>query len=141
MRVVVDANVLVSALINPAGAPASLLRRARSREFELVTSATILVELRRALDYPRVRRYLRGTERDVEEWVIAVEGAALVVLEAAGSASVASDPDDTKYLAVAAEAGASFVVTGDRHLLEVREWQGVRIVRPRQFLDHLDSSR
>jgi len=50
-------------------------------------------------------------------------------------AGVSEDPDDDKYLAAAIVGRASFVVTGDPHLLTVREYGGVRIITPRSFLD------
>jgi uncharacterized protein len=50
---------------------------------------------------------------------------------------VSEDPDDNKYVAAAIEGSATFVVSGDPHLLDVNEYQGVRMITPRAFLDFL----
>ena len=55
------------------------------------------------------------------------------------AAAVSQDPDNEKYLAAAVQGRATFVVTGDPHLLAVSQYEGVRIVSPRAFLDLLGS--
>jgi uncharacterized protein len=52
---------------------------------------------------------------------------------------VCLDPDDDKYLAAAVEGRAAFIITGDRQLLALREYEGVRIVGPNTFLEALDA--
>jgi predicted nucleic acid-binding protein len=62
-----------------------------------------------------------------------------LVAGAAQVSGVSKDPDDDKYLAAAVEGRAAFLVTGDPHLLAIRQYAGVRIVSPRAFLDFLGS--
>jgi hypothetical protein len=52
---------------------------------------------------------------------------------------VCDDPDDDKYLAAALEGRAAYVVTGDQRFLDLKEHEGVRIVKPRAFLEMLGS--
>jgi len=52
-------------------------------------------------------------------------------------AGVSSDPDDDKYIAAAIEGLAQFIVTGDLDLLAVAEYEGIRIISPRIFLERL----
>ena len=59
MRVVLDSNVLLSALISPHGAPHRIHEAWRGRRFELVTCPTQLDEIRRASSYPRLRAILQ----------------------------------------------------------------------------------
>ena len=139
LRAVLDANVVVSALIRPEG-PAGIIvdRVARGTSVRAVVSPAILDEYRRSLAYPKVRRYLRLPAAEVGVWVDAL---ALIADSVPGERSVnavAADPDDDKYLAAALEGRASFVVSGDRHLLDVETYEGVRIVAPREFLTVLD---
>ena len=47
---------------------------------------------------------------------------------------IADDPDDDHYLSCAIEGEADYIVSGDRHLLEIQEYQGIRILTPRAFL-------
>ena len=135
LRAVLDANVLVSALIRPKGPPGQIVvRLLRDRAFTLVTSVAILSEVRRSLAYPRVRKHLIASDEDLDLWVASL---ALVGEPVEGSlriAAVAEDPEDDKYIAAALEGRAQFIVTGDAHLLALKTYEGVRIVTPRVFL-------
>jgi hypothetical protein len=142
IRAVLDANVLVSALLNPAGPPGLIVKAlVHSRAFELITSTAILVELRRSLGYPRVRRSLSATDDELDLWVAAL---GLIADPAEGGRTirgVLKDPDDEKYLSAAIEGRAQFIVSGDAHLLDLGAFEGVRIVNPRAFLRAIGESR
>ena len=135
LRAVLDANVLVSALIRPKGPPGQIVvRLLRDRAFTLVTSVAILSEVRRSLAYPRVRKHLIASDDDLDLWVASL---ALMGEPVEGSlriAAVAEDPEDDKYIAAALEGRAQFIVTGDAHLLALKTYEGVRMVTPRVFL-------
>ena len=135
LRAVLDANVLVSALIRPKGPPGQILvRLLRDRAFTLVTSAAILTEVRRSLAYPRVRKHLVVSDDDLDLWVASLGLVGEPVEGRVQIAAVAEDPQDDKYIAAALEGRAQFVVTGDAHLLALGTYEGVRIVPPRVFL-------
>jgi putative PIN family toxin of toxin-antitoxin system len=138
VRAVLDANVLLSALIRPQGPPGQILRRLlEDRAFALVTSPAILAEVRRALDYPRVRKYIVGSDEDLDLWVASL-GLIADPVEGRLRLRVAEDPDDDKYIVAAVEGFAQFVVTGDAHLLTLKGYEGIRIVTPRAFLGLLE---
>jgi len=138
LRVVLDANVLVSALIRPKGPPGQIvIRLLEGRAFELVTSPEILTEVRRSLAYPRVRKYLAASDEELDLWVASLELIAETVEGRQRINAVAEDPDDDKYIVAAVEGRAQFVVSGDAHLLALKAYEGVRIVTPRAFLDIL----
>lgn len=139
MRAVLDANVVVSGLIRPEGPPGRILvRLLRDRAFELVASPAILDELRRTLRYPKIRKYLRLPEGEIDLWVDALGAISVVVSGEVSRPLVAADPDDDMYLAAAAEGLASYIVSGDRHLLEIGEYDGIPILTPRAFLTLLE---
>ena len=139
LRAVLDANVVVSALLRPEGPPGRILDRvSRGAGVRAVVSPAILDEYRRSLAYPKVRRYLRLPTAEVSTWVDALALLADIVPGRRAVAVVAADPDDDKYLSAALEGRAPFVVSGDRHLLDVGAHEGVRIVTPRVFLDLLE---
>jgi putative PIN family toxin of toxin-antitoxin system len=138
---VLNVNVLASALISPAGPPAGIVRALIERgAFVLVCSDAILNELERCLFYPRVRKHIRASDREVRQWVAALAVVAETVVPATPLAAVAADPDDDKYLAAASEGRAEYVVSGDSHLLAVGHHAGIEIVTPRQFLAILEST-
>ena len=137
LHAVLDANVFVSAAVRPEGPPGRIIERfLRTDTFTLVLSPAIVEEVLRALAYPKVRRYVRrdlGSALWFEDLVVLAE----LVPGAYQVSGVSQDPDDDKYLAAAVEGRATFVVTGDPHLLAVGEYEDVRIISPRVFLDLL----
>jgi len=137
LRVVLDANVYVSALIRPEGAPGQIVKRfLREDSFEIVLSPAIVEETVRALGYPKVRKYIHAGV-DPGLWF---EDVILLAQFVAGDHEfdgVSVDSDDDKYFAAAVESNATLIVTGDPDLLTVKEYRGVRVVTPRVFMDLL----
>lgn len=138
LRAVLDANVMISALIQPKGASGRILTSLLERyTFEPVVSPGILAELRRSLSYPKVRKYIKISEEDLDLWVTSLELIALPVEGNLRIHAVTADPDDNKYIEAAVEGVAQFVVTGDKHLLALKTYEDIRIVTPRIFVDLL----
>jgi putative PIN family toxin of toxin-antitoxin system len=135
VRAVLDLNVFASALINPAGVPARVVRLGLQQRFGIVVCPVLLDELDAVLHRPALRRYF--SEAEAEEFVGAVAGAADVEPDPTVVAPVSRDPDDDYLVALAAASGAGVLVTGDADLLEV-ETPDVRIVPPAAFLDELE---
>jgi hypothetical protein len=139
LRAVLDANVFVSAAIRPDGPPGRIIEQfLRTDAFTLILSDAIVDEVLRAFAYPKVRRCLRRG-LDPALWMEDLVLLADVVLETTQVPGVSKDPDDDRYLAAAIAGRASLVVTGDPHLLTVGEYEGVRVVTPRTFLDVLSA--
>lgn len=133
IRAVLDTNVLVSGIIAPRGAPRRVLEAWLAGRFTLVTSEAVIGEVARVLRYPRIRDRYHLTEGDVVAVVDALLSDADVV---AGLYEVrrSADPADDVFLACALEGRAEYVVSGDRHLLEIGSYHGVLIITPRQFV-------
>jgi putative PIN family toxin of toxin-antitoxin system len=135
LRAVLDANVIISALIQPKGASGQILTSLLAgSSFELIVSPAILAELRRSLSYPKVRKYIKSSDEDVDLWAASIELTAQPVDGNVRIHAVAEDADDNKYIEAAVEGLAQFVVTGDKHLLSVRSYENIRIVTPRVFV-------
>ena len=109
MRVVLDTNVLLSALISAHRPPDTIYRAWRAARFEIVTSAAQLAELRRASRYPKFKAVLQPHR--VGTMVNNLQRA--LVLERLPSDIDADDPFDAFLLAMAVAGDADFVVTGD----------------------------
>lgn len=134
MRVILDTNVLLAALISPYGPPDAIYRAWRAGRFELVTSAAQLDELRRVSRYPKLKTILPahrvGTM--VNNMRHALVLAQLPLLPAGIEAS---DPNDAFLLAMALAGAADYLVTGDRRagLLQRGAIGRTRIVTPALF--------
>ncbi|CAI09088.1 putative toxin-antitoxin system toxin component, PIN family [Aromatoleum aromaticum] len=131
MRVVLDTNILFSALISPHGPPDTIYRAWRTARFELVTSRTQLEEIRRASRYPKLQAVLQPAKVGV--MINNLQRA--VLLEKLPDQFSADDPDDAFLLAMAAAGKADYLVTGDRRAgLLQRGHQGrTRILTPTAF--------
>lgn len=132
MRVVFDTNVLVSALNFPGGAPESAYRLVLEGRIELVTTRTLLAELARVLT-------------GKFEWDDARTGEAVAQVIRLGFLAevtekveeIPDDPSDDRVLETAAAGRADAIVSGDRHLMSLVSWRGIKIVRPAALVSDL----
>ena len=129
MRVVLDSNVLIAALISRAGPPAQVVVRGLEGEFEIVVSDLLLAELRAALTAPKLRK--RVSSDDAEEFVALLEAHAILLVDAPAPPSRSADPKDDYLIALAGQAKA-MLVSGDRHLLDLAA--EIPVKTPRDFL-------
>lgn len=132
MRLVVDTNILVSALLVGTSLPAHLITLWREGRFDLLTSAEQLDELMRVTRYPKIRERLAPA---LAGRLINELREVAVVVKNLPTVTVCADPYDNYLLAMAAAGAADFLVTGDkRDLLGLKLHQGIRIVTVRDFL-------
>lgn len=131
MRVVLDTNVLLSALISPHGAPDTIYRAWRAARFKVVTSQVHLDELRRASRYPKLQAVLQ--RHRVGTMVNTLRRA--IVLDALVAGIETEDPNDAFLLAMAQQGDADYLVTGDKRagLLQRGNFGRTRIVTPLKF--------
>ena len=133
MRVVLDTNVLLSALAFPGSKPDQVLLRVRRGEVELFLSSFILAELERIL-----RDKFRFTKRQTDERVAVIRRMATLVEPTERIALVADKDDDNRILECAVAARAEYLVTGDKqHLLPLQSIATTQIVTPAAFLELL----
>lgn len=119
MRAVLDSNVLISALVSPRGTPARILLAWLDGAFELVISEMLIAELERALAYPKLRARI-SAEDTAELIALLVQGAARVEDPRDPAPVRSPDPDDD-YLITLAQAASAILVSGDRHLLGLKD--------------------
>jgi putative PIN family toxin of toxin-antitoxin system len=126
-RAVLDTNVIVSGL-GWSGAPAAILDAVGDGRLVLVTSAPLLAELRRVLEYPRIAKVIQGGAQLAD--LVAASG---VVVAPGRVLTVVSDDDDNRVLEAAIEGGADYIVSGDADLLDLGSFQGIPIITPGEF--------
>jgi putative PIN family toxin of toxin-antitoxin system len=134
-QVVVDPNVLVSALITPAGTSAQLLDELRDGAYELVASPALLAELKGVLRRAKFRAYLSLAE--VDDYVELLRSESIVVGDPPPLGEPATkDPQDEYLVALARAARADALVSGDPHLTALRG--SLPVLTPAEFLKLLN---
>ena len=130
LKVVMDTNVFVSGVFF-SGPPYQILKAWQSGEFELVVSHEILEEYRRvgeilAEEHPNI---------DLNPILTFVIEHAKVYKPVKLKEPVCEDPDDDKFIACALSSGSRVIISGDKHLLKVSGYQGINVLKPREFMD------
>ena len=136
MRAVVDPNVLISALLSPGGAPATLLVLWSEGALEIVINDPLLAELERALDYPKLRKRIAPEDAAMFVELLRIDAERGTALAEPPLRS--TDPGDDYLVALAAGSGAA-LISGDGHLLSLRDG-GLPIYTPAQALTMLGAS-
>ena len=131
MRVILDTNILVAALISPTGPPAAILQAFLDERFTLVTCEPQFEEFKRVTRDPALRKRVKPAEAGT-----LVNQLRVLALIAKGLPKVerSSDPHDDFLLALAEAASADYLVTGDKSgLLALRKHRRTRIVTAQRF--------
>jgi putative PIN family toxin of toxin-antitoxin system len=137
IRAVLDTNVLVSGLLSDHGPPRQLVDAWLDGRYVLVTSLYQVEELNHVLAYPRIADRLRLADAEVDLLLAALLSQGEVVAGVLQLPGVTRDPKDDPLVACAVEGRADYLVSGDRDLLDLGEYEGIQIVTPRDFLDLL----
>lgn len=128
MRVVLDTNIYISALMF-GGLPGSLLDLAFIQAFDLVVSPPLLDELDEKLHFK-----FRVPLEDIAIIRIRLESTAFLVKPHHKLKVIRDDPDDNRILECALAGKAGFIVSGDRHLLNLKIYKKIPILTVREFL-------
>jgi putative PIN family toxin of toxin-antitoxin system len=131
MRIVLDTNVLVSGVFF-SGPPSRILDAWADGRFDLLATVDILAEYRRVAVHLS-ERYPSVEAGSVIDFVIRESR---IVQPAPVAVDACDDQDDVKFFACAISGQATCVVTGDRALLRVSGYEGIKVVTPRDFLSH-----
>ncbi len=133
-----DTNVLISGLLVPGSPPQIVIDARLEGGFTLVTSPYLVEGFIHALSYPRIAERIRLAEEDLNALTAALLSLAEVTTGRLALPGVTRDPKDDPVVACAKEGRADYIVTGDEDLLAVGEYEGIRIVTPRRFVDILE---
>ena len=130
MKVVLDTNVLISALIK-AGKPRELFFRL-AEEKMLILSRQILEEFLEVAEDPRVKKYVK--EQETAAFLNSLRDATKIVEVKSKFRAVKEDPDDDVFVNTAYDGKADYIVSGDAHLLSLGEFRGIKIVTVDEML-------
>lgn len=129
-RIVIDANVWVSAILNPTSIPDQVIELVRSREMESILSQPLIDQVIRTLTRLRVSDARIGTA------ISDLIGISTLVTPDQVLTVITTKESDNRVLECAVAGGADVIVTGDRkHLLRLGNYDGIPIISPREFVD------
>lgn len=130
MRAVLDPNVIVSAALSRHGTPARVLRAWLDGAYEMLVSPSLLSELERVLDYPKIAR--RVTRREADQLLDLLRRQAQPMDDPEGPPTITSPDPGDDYLISLARAGRAVIVSGDGHLQSLADH--IPVYPPAAFL-------
>ncbi|MBI2326203.1 putative toxin-antitoxin system toxin component, PIN family [Candidatus Collierbacteria bacterium] len=131
-RVVLDTNVLISGIVF-GGKPREILEMVKNKKLLGITSPVLLAELGEVLS--KKIMYSKSKVMQVEKKMRKI----FRVVRPIKSINAVADDDDNRVLEAAIEGKCDYVVTGDRDLLDLKSYMGIRILTPAEFLEKLSA--
>jgi putative PIN family toxin of toxin-antitoxin system len=135
LKAVIDTSVMVSVAFPKGELTKELRDMIADGAFTLVTSKGIMAELYRVLHYPRILKQFNASKDNIDEFIGMIMEHALLTKAKYGLRKIAADPSDDMFLACAMEAKADFIVSRDPHLRNLKQFQGIRIVDIKEFVE------
>ena len=132
-RVVIDTNVLISGIIQHSGFPFRVVKLGENASLVLITSVATIREAERVLNYPKIKRVNRLTDDDIKRVVSNLAMYSVFVDPLSKVDVIREDPEDNNILATAVDGKADYIISGDTHLLHLKNYKGIDIVTPKEF--------
>jgi putative PIN family toxin of toxin-antitoxin system len=131
LKVVIDTNVFISAFYLPESRPAEAVLGARRKRVRNFISPEILEEVERI-----IKTKLLWDHTKTQSAIQRIKGFSEMVYHNEHLTVIADDPDN-RILECALKAQADLIISGDKHLLNLRNYQGIKMVTPGEFLESL----
>ena len=131
VKAVIDTNVIVSAAKSTDGNPAQIFEMLLLEEITNYTTKDIIGEIKEVLARPRIKLNLIGQEFILNNF----EKSSVKIQTISKFNIVKEDPDDNKFLECAVDSKAEYIISGDDHLLKLKEFKGIKIVTPAEFVE------
>lgn len=128
MRVVLDTNVFISGVFWSGNFCSQLIDKWKNKEMELVVSLETVEELVETLRNFKIPM----PEETIEEWKNLILKNSILIQPSSKLDVIKGDPDDNKFLEVAIDGKARLIISQDKHLLNLKEYQGIKILRPEE---------
>jgi len=134
LNAVFDTNILISGILWR-GIPFQLLRWAEEHRLRICTSLEILTEVYRVLYYPKFQQLIDDQQSSPRELLAKIVSLCTIIQVDQVVKGVCSDADDEKFLSCAMSANVDVLVSGDKHLLDLKQHKSIRIVTARKFYE------
>lgn len=134
LSVVPDVNVLVSSIISPSGTPGRIYSAWKRRDLAFITSPVIIDKVVEVLRRPHIKDEFPIEEADIQALRSLLKRRTVSTPGTLDLQVVEEDPEDNTILAAAVEGRADCIISGDRHLKTLSEYQGISILSPAEFV-------
>ncbi len=128
-KVVIDTNVIISAF-GWDGHPEEIIKLVNKGKIENFTSIEMINELSNAIKYPRLK-FPESLQAEIIETIFSISS---IVNVNQSLNIIDEDPGDNKVIECALSAKAEFIISGDKHLLELKKFKEIEILTPSEFL-------
>jgi putative PIN family toxin of toxin-antitoxin system len=132
VKVVIDTNVFISAFYLPESRPANVVLLARRKTILNLISPQILKEVERI-----IKKKLLWDNSKTQSAVRRIKNFSEEVRPQERLAIIADDPDN-RILECAVAGQADFIISGDHHLIDLENYQGIKIINPARFLELIE---
>lgn len=131
VKVVMDTNIVISTLIANYGEPANVFKKMIGGEIENYTSKEIIGEIIEVLNREEITKRTQLNDRQyiLEQYLLYSK-----IVNPKKKHDVVEHKSDNKFIDVIVEVKAKFLVSGDNHLLSLREFKGTKIIRAKEYL-------
>ena len=135
MKIVLDTNVWLSGIFWQ-GNPYQIIKSAEKGPFTVILSKPILQEIAKVLNREaKFQKFLSEKTLELEQLLKKIIEMSEIVDVKTTLNVISEDPEDNKVLEAAVDGDADYIVSGDRHLLQIKKFGKTKILSPREFLD------
>ncbi len=134
LRAVLDTNTLISGMITEKGSPAAVLRAWQNNAFVMVSCQSLIEEFVGVAHRSHLQVKYKLTDDRIEEMAQLIRAKAFLTSELYKVDVIKDDPDDNVAVSCALEGSAQYIVSGDSHLISLKEYQGIRMIVAGDFL-------
>lgn len=135
-KVVVDTNIFISAFLK-GGEPEQLIKKWKQGKIVILMSRDIMEEILEVLMRPKIGAPFSYIERLGK----VIYKKAIIVKPQQSLQVIIDDPKDNKFLECAVEGKADYIISGDEHLLSLKEYRGIKIIKTKEFLKKLEKEK
>ena len=133
MKITLDTNVLISATFWH-GDSEKIIEKVEGKDIELILSKEIIEEFARVLRYKEIQEKVKNKNLEMKMTVEKIISISKIVEPIERLKIVEDDPDDNKFLECAKLGKVDFIVSSDNHLLKLKEFEGIKIITPKEFV-------
>lgn len=141
LRVVVDTNVFISAFLIKSSIPYLILEAVRSQKCILIMSPAILGEIEEVINRQKIIQRTKTTKEERKTFIQNIIDISFFVLDQNILNVIKENPDDDKFLSAAFLSNADYIISGDKHLLNLKTYKDIKIIEPSEFVNLLNKTQ